>query len=215
MQLAITEMSSKTNTVNNTTVADAMAEVYHGAANNKIRVNTKGFVKGCAEGGGFQPETVYTEALHNGMIDIKESKEFRCSRYVDKRGRKLVCFANDGIGIRVDELMRMQEMATYKGARKGKTGKYGIGLVALRSIITGDKGDVHMMSLADDVSSKYNDVDAFMADMREGCANNNEGDARFGPIHYNMEKFYQERMKLSSVQKTFLVLQHNYGKKEV
>ena len=49
MQLAITEMSSKTNTVNNTTVADAMAEVYHGAANNKIRVNTKGFVKGCAE----------------------------------------------------------------------------------------------------------------------------------------------------------------------
>ena len=69
MQLAITEMSSQTNTVNNTTVAAT------GAVNNKIRVNTSGFIKGCAEGGGFQPETVYTEALHNGMIDIPESKE--------------------------------------------------------------------------------------------------------------------------------------------
>ena len=182
MQLAITEMSSQTNTVNNTTVAAT------GAVNNKIRVNTKGFVKGCATGNGFEEETVYTEALHNGMIDIKESKEFRCSRYVDKRGRKWIMFANDGMGISVDELMRMQEMASYKGAREGKTGKYGIGLVALRSIITGDKGDVHMMSLVDDISTKYASVDEFITDMRDGGSNNDEGDTRFSTIHYNMGK---------------------------
>ena len=205
MQLAITEMSSKQETITNPdrNIGATRPDLYNGEAyedilnykraklarlNNKIGVNTEGFIKGAAEAGGFEIETVFTEALHNGMLDVPESKEFRCSRYVDKRGRKWIVFANDGIGISVDELMMMQEMATYKGARKGKTGKYGLGLVALRSKITGDVGDVHMMSLKDDVSSKYDDVDEFIADMRDGGANNTTGDARFGAIHYNMEK---------------------------
>jgi len=118
MQLSITEMSSKqeTNTNPDRNIGATRPDLYNGNGeayedilnykraklarlNNSISVDTEGFIRGAAESGGFETETVFTEALHNGMLDVKESKEFRCSRYVDKRGRKWILFANDGIGI--------------------------------------------------------------------------------------------------------------------
>ena len=151
-------------------------------SNKYIGCNTRGYIQGIDEGAGFEENSVYTEPMHNGLVDIP-SNEWHFTRFKleDDRG-EFVVFSNDKVGMSLEDLKNMQIMANYKGARAGITGLYGVGLVALRSKICGETGRVYHMSLPVDVENEYSTVDDFMTDMQDGLTNKDKLQA----INYNM-----------------------------
>ena len=149
-------------------------------SNNYIGCNTRGYIQGIDEGAGFEEHSIYTEPMHNGLVDIP-SNEWHVRRLKLKK-REYIVFSNDKVGMSLEDLKNMQIMANYKGARAGITGLYGVGLVALRSKICGETGRVYHISLPVDVENEYSTVDDFMTDMQDGLTNKDKLQA----INYNM-----------------------------
>ena len=148
--------------------------------NDYIHCNTRGFIRGTIQGAGFEKNSIYTEPMHNGLVDI-DSKEWSCSR-ITLGDKEYIVFANDNVGMTLEDLKNMQIMANYKGAREGITGLYGVGLVALRSEICGETGRIYHMSLLEDLDNKYSNVNDFTTLMCQGNTNKDELQA----IWYNM-----------------------------
>ena len=65
--------------------------------NDYIHCNTRGFILGTTEGAGFEENSIYTEPMHNGLVDI-DSKEWICSR-IKLGNKEYIVFANDNVGM--------------------------------------------------------------------------------------------------------------------
>ena len=188
------EMNSNTqNTpiINNVLQNEVIQNLTNQGDNNHIRVDTLGYIRGTHEGAGFEEETVITEPMHNGLVDIA-SKEWHYNNIEIKTlgvNKRWSVFSNDKVGMSPDQLRNIQLMANYQGARTDITGLYGVGLVALRSFICGETGKVHMISLQNDVDDEYDNVDKFMEDMRD--AGTNQG--KINAIHYSMKEIMSGR----------------------